>query len=130
MTDDAPTTNADLVAIVQSYAAALDVAMAENDGWRELTAQAQADYAMLRAVARRMFAEDTTEQDALNLWGIAASVEHPGAALIIRCNRAQAVVAAARATVGADPAYKDVARLLFALKAALTAYDAPLKEDE
>lgn len=64
----------------------------EDINWQERALVAEADYSMLRGLARRMFAEDTNDQDALNLWNIAAAVEHPGVALNIRFNRASAVV--------------------------------------
>ena len=54
--------------------------------------RAEADYAMLRAVARKCFAEDGSEQSMLDLWNLAVAVEHPGAAMTIRFNRAKAVV--------------------------------------
>lgn len=89
-------------------------------------ARVEADYAMLRAIARRCFAEDSTDQDMLNLWNLAASEGHPGAALIIRFNRAKAVVAAAR--VVADNVYANgsVRTPMMPLIEALEAYDAPL----
>jgi hypothetical protein len=82
---------------------------------RELAA-ALADYAMLRAVARMCFQEDASEDSMLRLWNIAAMVDHPGAPLNIRFNRALAVVAAARTHDNGT------------IDDALFAYDAPLKE--
>lgn len=86
----------------------------------ERIAQLEADYSMLRALARRMFAENTTDQDALNLWNIAATVDHPGAALNIRWNRAKAVIEAVRINRRLMP---------LQVRTALDAYDAPLKEE-
>jgi hypothetical protein len=69
--------------------------------------QAEADYSMLRAVARRCFAEDTSDQDMLNLWNIAATVDHPGAALNIRFNRMKVELEAARAFIEMQRCWRD-----------------------
>lgn len=65
------------------------------DAQKARSTQAEADYVMLRAVARRCFAENTNDQDMLNLWTIAATEDHPGRALIIRFNRMKTAIARA-----------------------------------
>jgi hypothetical protein len=94
--------------------------------WQQRAEQAESDYSMLRALARRMFAEDTNDQDALNLWNIAATVDHPGAALNIRWNRAKAVIAAARSVLeqGAIGGYTRMV-----LADAIAAFDARLEKE-
>lgn len=76
--------------------AALDVALAENEQRMRVEQELRADYAMLRATARMCFTEDGSEQSMLTLLRLVTDVEHPGVALIIRFNRAKAVVEAAR----------------------------------
>jgi hypothetical protein len=84
---------------------------------REELKCAQADYAAIRGLARRLFAEDSTDQDALALFRIVETVDHPGAPFTIRYNRAKAVVEAARTHDNGT------------IDDALYAYDAPLKEE-
>lgn len=103
---------------------ALDVAMAENEQRMQVEQLLRADYAILRAVARRMFAQGVSEQSLLDLWVIADGVDHPGEPLAIRYNRAKAVVEAARLLDGngtTDAAWDR-------LYAALAHFDVSLKE--
>jgi hypothetical protein len=95
--------------------------------WKQRAEQAEADYSMLRAVARRCFAEDADDQTMLDLWRIAALVEHPGAALNIRFNRAKAVIAAARAVLEQGAIGGHTRR---ALADAIAVFDAPLTKGD
>jgi hypothetical protein len=106
---------------------ALAVALTESDSWRAVAEQFQADYAMLRAVARKCFDKESTDpnRDMWNLWYLAESDNHPGAALTIRFNRGKAVVEAARCLV-THKNRNECAKI----DTALAAYDAPLKEGE
>ncbi len=118
---------------VSDLRAALDVAMHESDQWREQAQQmreerdeARADLGWWRATVANYVTSATVEDRAL-LRGVLADAltyPHPGAAFMAELGQACKVVAAVRATVGTDPAYKDLVPLLFALRAALSAYDA------
>lgn len=104
-----------------------------REGLREIIERAinsavetqQADYAMLRGVARRAFTEQT-EQSMRDLWQLADTVDHPGVALNIRWNRAKTVIAAARLVMeqGAIGGYSRLA-----LSDALAVFDLPLTKD-
>jgi hypothetical protein len=114
---------------------ARDAALRRAEQAEQAKEQAEADYAMLRAVARLCFRDNSSEQSMLNLWNLAASVDHPGAALIIRFNRAKAVVECWKRQPhyydDCDPGQNDPYYAWYAEMGTLvTAFSASLKETE
>ncbi len=119
----------DLVGEAADLRAALDVAMGERDQWRERAQRMQADAAALR-IALKWYGDLVYSHqmrlppDVQFVAETVLEATNAGDALLIELEAARKVVAAVRTTVGTDPAYKDLARLTFALRAALSAYDA------
>lgn len=80
MSDEIPKIHYDLILARDAALRRAELAEREKE-------QAESDYAMLRAVARKCFQEESSEQDMLRLWNVAASVEHPGATLLAELAR-------------------------------------------